>query len=454
MISSKTIWRYTALLILAYAAALGVSGLLRHLGEPDQYPLFSQRHLPSRATFRVDPGRNPYGALFSSRAVYIGDFRPIYDAAAGKRRDPDYRMYRPDELKERRAAFVYTPFAAWLVSPLVARDYTPEEAADALHRFNRILWLGMGTMAFRLLARGRRVTVALAAAFTVQYLAYFPIAKALQLTQASVWIAFFLVAAAWLLQRRLPVAAGLALALGASIKPHLAAVALLLALQSGATRRTGLAALAALSFTGLLSIAYAGIPSSLDYVFHALPMLSGGYAYHPNQSVNGLLMRLFTSEDPAVFNLSMPVSWIKFTSTVFGLCVLALAAVTCRSAIRRRREPELLCYALAVTAVTIASPICWTHHMTAFIAPLAIVARRILDEPRLRSPALLATAFASAILTGAFYDARHLSGLPLGLLTGFEFYGALLLLGTLVAFSRHDNLTSEPRDRIAGAHSS
>jgi hypothetical protein len=409
--------------------------------------------LPSRATFRVDPGRNPYGALFSSRAVYIGDFRPIYDAAAGRRQVPDYRMYRPDELKEHRAAFVYTPFAAWLVSPLVTRGFTLEEAADVVHRFNRVLWLGMAAMTFLLVAHGRRATLALAAAIAVQYLAYFPIAKALQLTQASVWISFFLVAAALLLQRGRPATAGLALALGASIKPHLAAVALLLALQPGVTRRMGFAALAGLSVTGLLSITYAGIPSSLDYVFHALPMLSGGYAYHPNQSVNGLLMRLFTGEDPAVFNLSTPVAWIKSASTVFGLCMLALAAFTCRSAIQRSREPELLCYALAVTAVTIASPICWTHHMTAFIAPLAIIARRFLDEPRLRSPAILATAFASAILTGAFYDARHLSGLPLGLLTGFEFYGALLLLGTLVVLSRHDDLTGDAGARNGGVFS-
>jgi EamA domain-containing membrane protein RarD len=145
------------------------------------------------------------------------------------------------------------------------------------------------------------------------------------------------------------------------------------------------------------------------------------------------------------------VPWIKSVSTVFGLCVLVLAAFTCRSAITRRREPELLCYALAVAAVTIASPICWTHHMTAFIAPLAIIARRFLDEPRLRSPTILATAFASAILTGAFYDARHLSGLPLGLLTGFEFYGGLLLLGTLVVLSRHDDLTGGNGKPAAGA---
>jgi hypothetical protein len=409
--------RHLFLVLVGLGLAAFVSGLLRHLGAPGGHPLSRP------ATYRVDPGGNPYRALVRPDAIYTGDFRPIFEAARARHRDPAARLYRPAELSEHSAAFVYTPFTALLVLPLARGERTLEQAANVVSWLNHGLWLVGGLLLFAVLARGRRAGAWMIALFALHYLAYYPLAKALQLTQAGVFIWFWIVVAAFLLQRARYTPAGLALALAISIKPHLVVVPLLCALTPGFPRRAWVASFAGLAATSLVSLLYAGLADCRAYLFETLPYLSAGYAYFPNQSVNGLLLRLVGREDPAVFNLAQDVAWIGFASKGFAVVVCGAALVALRRRGAASEEGRLEALALAVLAATLASPVCWIHHYALLALPFVVAARRALEQRR--ASALL---FASWLLAGWFYDARYLRGFPAALGSGLELYGGLLLL--------------------------
>ena len=421
--------RYLLALGAAVLACVLTSALLRHLGAPERFPL------TSRATYEVDPDANPYRALVSSRAIYVGDFRPILTAARTRQRDPEHSLYQSAQLREYRAAFVYTPLAALLVLPLARTDMSVQRAADWANAVNHVLWLVGGALLLAILGRGRPSRW-LAGIFILHFLLYYPLAKALQLTQVSVLIWFCHVLAAWLLQRRYDVAAGFALAFGASIKPHYVLVPLLCALAPRFPRRALAACAAGLLLSACVSLLYAGWADCVEYVFGTLPTLSAGYSYLPNQSLNGLLLRSFTGEDPAVFNLATSVQWIQLASVLFGLGVLAAAARACRRRSASACEDDaLLPLAIALAAVVIASPVSWIHHYVLLTIPYCVAYRR-LSAPGGRSRRLEAALFASVVLVGWFFDARHLSGFPLALLGGLEFYGALALFACLLALVR------------------
>jgi hypothetical protein len=358
-----------------------------------------------------------------------GDFSPIFEAARDRRLHPEAPLYRPDELPDRPASFVYTPFTALVATPLAGGDL--RTAANAVSILNHVLALAAFVLIVLTITRNARPGWRETLVYGLHYVAFYPLAKALQLTQASVWIFFFLTLSVFLLSRKRTAAAGLALALGVSIKPHLVFIPLLLVAVPGFPRRLIGSCLAGLTVTGGLSLWYAGLDNIRLYVFEALPVLSNGSAYFPNQSVNGLLLRAFTSADPAAFSLGPAVPWINTFTTLFGLGVLALALLACRRRRTTGLESDLLCYGIAITASVLASPLVWEHHFTALLMPFALVVRRLRNNPEDRTPVLDAALLVSYVLVSVFVDTRYAQGW-LALFSGFQLYGSLVFLGCLV----------------------
>jgi hypothetical protein len=171
-----------------------------------------------------------------------------------------------------------------------------------------------------------------------------------------------------------------------------------------------------------------------DYVVRTLPSLSAGYAYYPNQSVNGLLLRLGRYADPATFNLAPRVEWIRVASTVFGIALLAGAAVVLRRS--SAKTDEVTRFALAVAAATLASPVVWIHHLTSLSIGLAVLARHIVYHHVASLRSVRIAAFTGLVLVGSFFDGSELAGVPLALLTGLEFYGGLVTLACLAWVAR------------------
>ncbi len=401
------------------------------------YPLFNRHFFIEWRTF-YPPA--PFKALFDLRPTNIGDFAPIYEAAQNNRRLPHYRMYNPEHLAHYRpsltaheSTFVYTPFAALLVAPLAMLDMSLNDAAFTVNVFNHVLWIGAAIMLFLILTCHQNKTFPISFLFVLQYLAFYPLSKSLQLTQATMWIFFCLVLSVFFLQRRRDVAAGLIMALSASIKPHLLLVLLPLVINRFFPRRMLTSYAVGIVLTGLASLLYAGIENCLDYVFSMLPTLSRGYAFYPNKGINGLLLRLFTTENQTICNLAQPVPWIMTVTSLFGLFLIGAAVlVCCLSTQQHKHDDNLMCFAIAVTAIVLASPVCWEHHLSVMFIPFSVVVNRLWRHPELRSRSLDGILFLSFLLVGSFFNSKNLSGFPRALFSGLEFYGALLLFGCLI----------------------
>jgi len=426
---------YAAWLVAAALLLTLVQGLMRNYGDSEQFPLTRP------VTYSVDPGYSPYHALYKWDAIYWGDFQPIFEAAQGYRIDPNFKMYQPDQLKAGRASFVYTPFVAMCVHPISEVRRTPERdlkrAANKVSILNHWMWLGTGAMLLLIATHRQRIRALFVGAFLLHFLLYYPFATALQLTQASIWITFFLVASLLLFQRGWMVAAGIALALGVSIKPHLVVIPILLIFIPGFSRRMLVACFAGIGTAALASLSYAGLQNCLDYGLKTLPILSAGYAYYPNQSINGLLLRLLHDYDPADFNLVAPHSEVKLLSSVFGLGVLGICyAMGFRRPAKAGRAEDLMMFALLIAAGTVASPVCWYHHLAALTGPICVALNRLWSNPEQRTRWTEGLLFASYALTAYYLDTRYLRGFPMAFLSVLAFYGGLILTGLLAWLTR------------------
>jgi hypothetical protein len=423
----RTWTQYAAWLVVGIAACLLLNGVIRmaSFGTEDKPPTAPSTYAPVPLWFEVQP----YAALWRWDAITYGDYRPVFAAAHAKALDPQNAdMYHPEELKRNLASFVYTPFTALVFRPIAGQEWTLEESADVVSWLNHVMWIGAAVLLAMMLCHGRPWSWALVGAFVVHYLLYYPNATALHLTQASIWIMFFLVLTGFCLQRGWDVAAGIAFAFAISFKPHLAVVPALLFFLPRFPKRPMIVCGTMFTTLMLLSLGWAGIRNWQEYLGEVLPMLSRGYAYYPNQTFNGLLRRLFGPDDPAEFDLPRTVIWIKYLSSAFGLALLAVAY---RSCFKRREEPtwddHTLAYASVMSAGVLASPVCWDHHMTAFVVLYVVIIHRLVKFPHLRTRRIEGLLFGSFLLTGAYFETRGLWGAE-AIFSGLGFYGALMLL--------------------------
>jgi hypothetical protein len=420
-------------LALGYGACMLTTGLMRHSADPLRFPLIQRRAgLPLPAPETYNPGRNALATWIDWRCRSVGDFRPIFVAAQERARDPSASLYRPHELSEHKASFVYTPFTAMLLSPWAGDRSTLEQTADRVSIANHLLAIAGFALLYSVLARANPGGLGLAAVFALHCVLFYPMASALHLTQAGVWIFFALCVSIWAQSRGRPLLSGLALAAGASIKPHLVALPILLALVPGTSARFLAGAGAGLLATATLSLAYAGWENCRDYVFETLPSLSAGYSYFHNQGFNGLLLRIFTDQSPAEFNLAEPVGWIRKASTLLGIALLLATLYACRK--RAPSDPDRdeqgLVYGALLAAVVLASPVCWIHHFILLAIPLVAVVRAL--RAGSGNPLLTGLVVCSGLMLGFLFDASGLrNGWP-SVFSGLELYGALGLLGCLV----------------------
>src|SRR5262249_5962290 len=133
------------------------------------------------------------------------------------------------------------------------------------------------------------------------------------------------------------------------------------------SRRLVWAGLAAMAAAGLASLACGGGADHVDYVTKGLPKLSVGYAFYPNQSWTGAVLRL--AREPFVdLALPAPGRAVRLLATAASAATLVAAALVLRTAARRAGAPSrdvLVCaIAFAWLMVTLASPISWEHHFT------------------------------------------------------------------------------------------
>jgi hypothetical protein len=422
-----TRWRYLLAAFALYALCIMGGAAIRHRGQPQLVPL-------DQAS-AYNPGAGVFRTWMDWDAMSTGDFSPVFEVAQGRRADPSYRMYRPEELDEHEAAFVYTPLAALMVSPLAGPTDTLESTSDTVSWINHFLALGGALALFLYLFRGA-LTWVNALLFAGHVAVFFPMAKALELTQVGIWMFFLLAMSLVLLDRGRQALAGIALAVAVCIKPHLILIPFLFAVTRRFPKCFLLACLGGLLALGGISLGYAGIDNLHDYLFKMLPHLSSGYAYAPNQSFSAMLLRTFTDESASVLTLAQPVAWIKLASSLFGIGLLVSVGVASRGRLDGEwGDTHGLFFGLVVAAATLASPVCWMHHYVLLAIPLVTAARALRRHPVLGRGALDLALLMGAVLLSFYFDGQYAPAI----LANLEFYGAMIVFVCSLAMLRRLN---------------
>lgn len=244
------------------------------------------------ATAPTDIRVNAMKSVFDADATNIGDpHRSIVAAGMlrATRRAPIYRR-----VQNEGAAFIYPPLAALFYTPAAARS--PSDARDFLVLVNRLLLVGIGLLGLALLLGKEDARCVEALGGVAVLLVFYPLLRAMELNQATVFVTFVVGLALVLLKMNEERGAGIAFALAVVFKPHMI---LVLPLMCWHSRRMVASTLVTGVFLFGLSLVYAGFQNHLDYLTDVLPIVSRGYAFYPNQSWNGLLHRLSPEADIA-----------------------------------------------------------------------------------------------------------------------------------------------------------
>lgn len=274
---------------------------------------------------------------------------------------------------------------------------------------------------------GCRRLVAVRAALVVAFtLTFYPVVKAFSLGNIQVWLNSLLALSllSWALGWK--PAAGLLTGLVCLVKPQYG----LLLLWAGVRRewRYVVAGTATVVLGLAVSLTLFGWADHVDFLRVVSYVSQHGEAYHPNQSMNGLLNRLANVESPRLDLRFDDHAFPPFNAWVYVGTLITSAAILLPALFwRARGEQRLLDLCTMVVSVTLASPIAWEHHYGVLLPVFAVVLASAL--PRRGWVAGLALSY---VLVSTYFAAtRLLAPSLLNVAQSYRFAGAALLLGLL-----------------------
>ena len=346
--------------------------------------------------------------------------------------------------------FQYAPTSLLLLEPL---RRVPGLSTDAFLNFlswlavagtalwtARILSLGLSRSARAARPAGRApratriVETLLAVGFT---LSFYPIVRAFHIGQIQTWINLLLAALIWTWMTDRKRASGALAGLICAIKPTLSLL-LIWGLLRKQWRFAAGWALVVLPVAGLSLGAY-GLANHIDYVSVLAFIGRHGESFHQNQSMNGLLHRLFFNGNNLVWNSN---HFAPYHPVVHAGTVMSSLALVGGALFFRRREHDRATLAdllIAVMSFTLAAPIVWDHHygialpIFAFALPATLA---VIDRNSMwRGIGLLGAGF--VLVSTKFSMADLAADTPVNFLQSYLFFGALLLLWQLYRL-RHD----------------
>lgn len=250
---------------------------------------------------------------------------------------------------------------------------------------------------------------------------------AFSLGQIQAWVnAWFAFAAlAWLTGRDRT--AGALIGLICLFKPQFGLFVLWGALRGRWQFVGGLAVVVAAGLA--LSLAWFGWANHVDYLSAISFMNRHGEAYYPNASVNGVMNRLLSNDDPFTVNKQAfppfhPLAY--YLSLATSLMFVAMALFV------RRSKARTADFMAAAILFTIASPIAWTHHLGILPPVFAFLAACLIHRRHSIAPAVT---LAAAYLMSAFFipPMPGFSGGWISLVYALPLAGALVCMGMLLA---------------------
>jgi alpha-1,2-mannosyltransferase len=240
------------------------------------------------------------------------------------------------------------------------------------------------------------------------------------IVNASVAVAL----AAWVAGRRRT--AGVALAVAALVKPHVA-----LFLVWGILRRQWSFTAAFLVTTALgvaIALAVFGWRNNVDYLRVVSFMAARGEAFQPNQTVNGLLNRLVQPPEERAWSFSRfpPPDAVVRTGTIAAALILLGLALTLPFRLGFAGSATDL--AIMALSITMASPIAWDHHY-GVLCPMYMLAGGLLARAPAVHPWLVLGLLVSALLTGLSWGPLiEIDAVPWNIVQSYVLAGAIVSL--------------------------
>ncbi|MGE5264043.1 MAG: glycosyltransferase family 87 protein [Acidobacteriota bacterium] len=260
-------------------------------------------------TSRVSGANDFYSRWSGARALFLEGRDPYSsDVTQSIQLGMRGRLSTPEE---DQVAFAYPLYVAFLMLPLVALPYAQ---AQALWMAALVLAVVGGALVLSRLSRVP-MTPALVLLITLGALFYYPSARAILLGQFAIISFLCLVLAAWAIQERQDLAAGVLLAL-ATVKPQLASLLVPFVLAWGfRQRRWRLVGGAASTLLALVVLACFWIPT------WPLEFWQGMVGYTNYIHVGAPVQ--------TALSLVMPSDWVGPAALVAGMVLVVIAAAAC-----------------------------------------------------------------------------------------------------------------------------
>jgi alpha-1,2-mannosyltransferase len=265
-------------------------------------------------------------------------------------------------------------------------------------------------------------------------LTFYPVVRGAMLGQLQVWLnaLFALSLLLYVTGRR--VSAGVALGLMALGKPQYALFLLWGLLRRDKRLMAGM--LGAIGAGLIASIATFGLAMHVDYL-RALRFLSAhGESFHANQCVYGLLGRLYSVAQPALFN-NLDWDWRHyppFRLTLYLATLVSSIAFLALALLRGRAEPAIEAPAgfcqMALTT-TMAAPIAWEHHYGILLPVFAWLWPLLWYNERYRN----ASGWRVAVVICYILASSYISGLNTLASTWFNVLQSYLFFAVLTVFA-------------------
>jgi hypothetical protein len=264
-------------------------------------------------------------------------------------------------------------------------------------------------------------------------LTFYPMLRAYSLGQIQTWIdfGFALLVFAWLKDRR-----GLSGIIGGlicAIKPQLG-----LLLVWGMLRkqwRFVIGFTITILLVAGISLAAYGWQNHLDYLRLLSFISQHGESYYPNQSVNGLLNRLFFNGSNLQWEQDQFAPYQPWVAggTLLTSAMLILGALFWQR--KTDRPASVIDLSLATLSFTIASPIAWEHHYGILLTIFAVVLPLVIKNAKQHRAWLILLAAAFLLTSNIYLFVNQLALTSLNFLQSYLFFGAVLLLAALYRIS-------------------
>lgn len=365
-----------------------------------------------------------FHAIYRRIAAMVHDGAPLYDLAA-------------IESNPLGDTYKYPPAFALLFAPFAQLPFVP--AIVTWRAFNFLLLI----IAVWLLLRSYNVSLRswMGAGLFLLLCTLQPLIDTLRYGQVDLLMLALIMAGLYALRRNQNVFLGIWIGIAAAFKLY-PAYLLGLALVQRRWRAFVGAALAAGLISGLALVVF-GWTNTLVFLRDVLAATGVGTAWVENQTFNGFLNRLLSSEQIALLPDDGGV--VRLATYAWAIVITGLTAWLTRPASAVRPD---MSYGLWVVAMLLILPVAWMHYQTLLLIPFFQIFVLARDQaPGLRWPALACYMLAWLLLSRGnmwtFFD-RTLYGPFWQLILSYKFYGLLLLYGAIVLASFRTERVSSP----------